>query len=149
MCTVNRITRNAWFTVSVGLFPSSRFAITKFYSVCVALSTVPFPVCIRGVQYSISIFRFLQNSRYSFEIKEPPLSDLIFSGIPYRLKLLDRYCITYFVSEVLQIFTVGHLLNLSTTVDICTSPWMFLLCKFLVKSVSISCPGLVSFSSFP
>ena len=43
-----------------------------------------------------------------------PLSDLIFSGVPYNLKLLDENCVTLFVSEVLQIFTIGHLLNLST-----------------------------------
>ena len=71
------------------------------------------PLCIRGALYSISMFRFLQNSRYSFEIKAHPLSDFIFSGIPYKLKLLVNNCITFFVSAVLQIFTFGHLLNLS------------------------------------
>ena len=94
-------------------------------------------------------FRLLQNSRYSFEIKAPPLSDLIFSGIPYKVKLFDKNCITSFVSEVLQIFTVGHLLNLSTAINICTSPWMFLLCSFPVKSICNSCLGSVSFSNFP
>ena len=87
---VNRITRNALFTLSVWPIQSSKFAIIKFLGVCIALSTAPFPVCIRGVQYSISIFRFLQNSRYSLEINAPPLSDFIFSGNPYKLKLLVR-----------------------------------------------------------
>ena len=78
VCTVNRLTRNARFTLSVRIFPFSKFAITRFFNIWIARSTVPFAVCIRGVQYSFSIFRFLQNSRYSFEIKAPALSDLIF-----------------------------------------------------------------------
>ena len=84
-----------------------------------------FPYEFGVCSFSISMFRLLQNSRYSFEIKAPPLSDFIFSGIPYKLKLVDKNCITSFVYEVLQIFTVGHLLNLSTAISICTSPWMF------------------------
>ena len=55
------------------------------------------------------------------------LSDLIFSGIPYKLKLLDKKFITSFVSEILQIFTVGHLLNLSIAIKICVSPFNCLL----------------------
>ena len=70
--------------------PSSRFAIIKLYNVCTDLSTTPFPVSILDVQSSISIssvfakmFIFFRNNRY-------PLSDFIFSGIPYKLKLLVR-----------------------------------------------------------
>ena len=147
---MNRITCNARFTLSVRLMLSPIFAIIKFFSVCNALSTVPFLfLCIRGVQYSNSIFRFLQNSRYSLETNAPPLSDLIFSGIPYKLKLLDRKFMTSFVSADLQIFTVGHLLNLSIAISICTSPFVFLLFSFPVKSICISWPGSVNFSSFP
>ena len=127
---------------------SSLFAIIKFFSVCIALFTVPFPVFIRGVQYSISIFRFLQNFRYSLQTNAPPLSDLIFSGIPYKLKLLDRKFLTSFVSADLQIFTVGILLNLSIAISICASPFIFLLCNFPVKSICISWPGSVNFSRF-
>ena len=97
VCIVNRITRNALFTLSVMPIPSSRFAIIRFLSVCIALSTALFPVCIRGVEYSISMFRFLQNSRYSFDINALPLSDFFFYGIPYRLKLLVKKFITSFV----------------------------------------------------
>ena len=125
------------------------FAIIKFLIVCIALSTTPFPVCIRGVQYSICMFRLLQNFRYSFDMNAPPLSDLIFSGIPNKLKLLDKKFITSFVSDVLQIFAVGHLLNLSTAIKICVSPFNFLLCNFPVKSICNSCPGSDNFSSFP
>ena len=149
VCIVNRITCSALFTLSVKLIPSSKFAIIKIFNVCIALSTTPFPVCTRGVQYSISIFRFLQNSRYSFETNAPPLSDLIFSGIPYKLKLLGRKFVTSLVSAVLHIFTVGHLLNLSTAISICTSPCIFSLCNFPVKSICNSWPGSVRFSNFP
>ena len=90
VCIVNRNTCNALFTLSFKLIPPSKIAIIKFFNVCIALSTTPFPVCTRGVQYSISILRFLQNSWYSFKTIAPPLSDLIFSGIPYKLELLDR-----------------------------------------------------------
>ena len=140
VCTVNRI--------SLSLFPASILTNIKFFSVCIAPSTVPIPVCNRGVQYSISIFRFLQNSRYSFEIKPPLYRIWFFSGISYKLKLLDKNCVTCFVSEVFQIFTLGHLLNRSKVFSICTSPWIFLLCSFPVKTVCISCPGSVSISNF-
>ena len=70
-----------------------------------------------------------------------PLSDFIFSGIPYILKLLDRKFVTSFVSEVLQNVAVGHLLNLSIAISICISPLNFLLCSFPVKSNCIFCPG--------
>ena len=128
---------------------SSMFAVIKFFNVCIALSTVPLPVCIRGVQYSISIFRFLQNSRYSLEPNAPPVSDINFSGIPFKLKLLNKKFLTSSVSADLQIFTVGHLLNLSIAISICTSPFIFLLCNFPVKSLGISWPGSVNFSNFP
>ena len=108
------------------------------FSDCIELSTTPFPVCILRLQYSISIFRFLQNFLYTLEIIAPPLSDFIFSGIPYKVKILIRKLISSFVSEVLQVSTVGHLLNLSTAISICTSPCKFLLCNFPVKSICIS-----------
>ena len=125
VCIVKRITRSARFTLSVRQSPSSTFAIIRFLIVWVALFTTPFPVCIRGVHHSISIFRFLQNCWYTFEINAPVLSDLIFSGILYKLKLVDRKFITSFVSDVLQIFAVGHLLNLSIAISICVSPLKF------------------------
>ena len=81
-----------------------------------------------GVQYFVSIFRLLQNCRYSLEMNAPPLSDLFFSGIPYKLKLRDRKFSSSFVSEVLQIFAVDPLLNLSTAyMSICVSPVNYLL----------------------
>ena len=148
VCIVNRITFNALFTLSVRLFPSSILANTRFFIVCIALSTVPFPVCILGGQYCISMFRALQNSLYSVEVNAP-LSDLIFSGMPYKLNWFDRKLITSFVSDVLQIFAVGHLLNRSIAINICGSPFRFLLCNFPVKSICISCPGSDNFSNFP
>ena len=125
VCIVNRITFNALFTLSVILFPSSILANTRFFIVCIALSTVPFPVCILGGQYCISMFRALQNSLYSVEVNAPPLSDLIFPGMPYKLNWFDRKLITSFVSDVLQIFAVGHLLNRSIAINICGSPFRF------------------------
>ena len=130
VCIVKRITRSARFTLSVKSVPSSIFSSIRFFRVRIALSTTPFPVCSRGVQYSISIFPFLQNSLYSFDIKAPPLSDLIFSGIPYRFKLFVRKFKTSFVSAVLHIFTVSHLLKRSTAIKIWTSPFIRLLCIF-------------------
>ena len=138
MCFVKRITRNARFIFWVRFFPSSRFVIIRFFRICIDLSTTPFPVCILGVQYSGSMLRSLQNCLYSFEIKDPPLSDSCFLGIPYRIKLLVKKFITSFASHVLQIFTVGHLLNLSTATGICISLFKFLLCYFPVKSICIS-----------
>ena len=57
----------------------------------------------------------------------PSLSDLIFAGIPYKLKLLDGKFVASFVSEVLQMFAVIHFLNLSTAINICISPITFYL----------------------
>ena len=133
VCIVNRKTRNALFTLSVMPIPSSRFAIIRFLSVCIALSTAPFPVCIRGVQYSFSMFRILQNSRYSFDINAPPLSDFIFSAIPYRLNLLVKKFITSFVSLIYKFLRSA--LNLSTAISIFFSPCKCLLCNFLVISI--------------
>ena len=135
---MQRIIRSARFTLSVRSVPSSRFVIIRFFKVCIALSTTPFPVCNCGVQYSISVFRFLQNSFYSFYMKAPPLSDLIFSGIPYRIKFFVRKFKTSFVSAVMHIFTVGHLLKQSTATKVWTSPFIRLLCNFPVNSIYIS-----------
>ena len=118
VCIVNCITCSALFTLSDKFMTSSKFAIINFFNVCIALSTTPFPVCARGVQYSISTFRFLQKSRYSFETNAPFLSDLIFSGFPCKIKLLDRKTVTSLISAVLHIYTVGHLQNLSTAISI-------------------------------
>ena len=56
VCIVNRITCNALFTLSVRLIPSSKFAIIKFFNVCIALSTTPFPVCTRGCNIQFQYF---------------------------------------------------------------------------------------------
>ena len=96
--------------------------------------------------FDISVFA---TSRYSLETNASLLSDLIFSRFPYRLKLLDKKFVTSLVSAVLQIFTVGYLLNLSIAINICTSPCIFLLCNFPVKSIGNSWPGSVSCSNFP
>ena len=96
VCTGNLITRNARLTLSARFFLSSIFPITKYFNVWIARSTVPLPVCFRGVQNSISMFRLLQISRYFFEINVPPFSNLILSGIPYRSKLLDKKFVTSF-----------------------------------------------------
>ena len=62
VCIVNRITFNALFTLSVRHNLSSKIACIKIFIVCIARSTAPVPVCILGVQYSISMFFGLQNS---------------------------------------------------------------------------------------
>ena len=125
VCIVKRITRSTRFMLYVKAFSSSRFVDIKFFRVCIALSNDPFPVCNRGAQFLISIIRFLQNSLYSFNIKAPSLSDFIFSGVPYKLKLFVRKFVTSFVSAVLQIYAVGLLLNRSTAIKICTSPFFY------------------------
>ena len=51
VCIVNHITSSSRFTLWVGLLPSSIIAHSNFFMVCFALSTVPFPVCIRDGQY--------------------------------------------------------------------------------------------------
>ena len=124
-------------------------AIIKFFNVWIARSTVPVPVCSLGVLYSILMFFDLQNSLYSFAINAPPLSVLIFSGSPYKLKFGFRKLSTFFVSEDLQIFAVGHLLNLSIAISIWCSPFNFLWFNFPVKSIWISYPGSVNVFNFP
>ena len=111
--------------------------------------------CSRAGMYSrcalfdFNVFLFAKFN-VVFEINAPPLSDLIFSDIPYKLKFCFRKLKnSFFVSDVLQIFTDGHLLNLSTASSSWFSPFNFLLCSFLVKSVWISCPGSVSVFNFP
>ena len=104
---------------------------------------------VLGVQDSIWIVRFLQNSRYSMETNAPLLSDWIFSVIPYNLKLLDEKFVTSLVSAVLHIFTVGHSLNLFTDISICTSPCMIWVGNFPVKSFSDSWAGSARVSNFP
>ena len=60
----------------------------------------------------------------------PPLSDLIFCGFPYKLKFCVEKINTSFASEVLPIFTVGNLLNLSTAIIICFSRLNFFCVTF-------------------
>ena len=60
----------------------------KFFVVSIAISAAPVPVCILGVQYSIAMFFDLQNLVYSLELIAPPLSELIFSCIPFEFKSL-------------------------------------------------------------
>ena len=63
--TVTSITRNDLFTLSGRPIPSSKFAILKFSNDCIALSTAPFPVCVRSVQYFI--IQVFVKTRYSLE----------------------------------------------------------------------------------
>ena len=78
-----------------------------------------------------------------------PFVGLNLFSIAYKLKLQDKKDITSFVSEVLQIFEVGHLLNLSTAMSLCVSLYSFLLRNFPVNSICVSCPGSDNFSNFP
>ena len=123
---MNRIAFNALFTLSVRHGLSSRLDINRFFIVCIAGSTAPVPVCNLRVLYSILIFRDLQKSIYSFDMNAPLLSVLIFSWSPYKLKFWLSKFSTSFVSDYLQIFTVGHLLNLSTGIISWYSPYNFL-----------------------
>ena len=97
--------------------------------------------------YVVGVYniRFLCSA--CFDMKAPSLSYLIFSGIPYRIKLFVKNCFTPFVSASLHIFTVGHLLKRSTAIKILTSSIDFLLWSFPVKSICISWPCSVSFFS--
>ena len=72
ICIVNRITRNGLFTLPLKLIPSSMFAV-RCFNVCIAFSTVPFPVCIWGGAiyiFGISVFAafptLFGNERSSF-----------------------------------------------------------------------------------
>ena len=66
-----------------------------FLKVCIALSTVLLPVCNRGVQYSICMFRLLQSPYILSILKAPPISDFIFSGIPYKVKFFVRKFLSF------------------------------------------------------
>ena len=149
VCILNRITCSAGFrfTLSVRLTPSSKFVLIRFFNVCIALSTTPFPVCTRGVQYSISIFRFLQILGILWKQTLLFYQIWFFSGILYKLKLLDKMFVTSLLSALLHIFTVGHLLNLSTAISVCTSHVFS--CSSPVKSICNSWPDSIRFSSFP
>ena len=127
---------------------SSKFAIVKFFSVCIARSTAPVPVCILGVLYSVSIISCCK-ILCILSIQTPPLSVCIFSGNQYRLKFCFKKFSTSLVFDDLQIFAVDHLLNLSIAINIWYSPFNFLLFKLPEKSIWISCPGSVNVFSFP
>ena len=118
--------------------------MSRLFNVCIARSTAPVPVCILGLQYSISIFFNSQTSLYSSEMKAPPLSVFIFSGSPYKLKFCIRKFSTFIVSADLQIFAVGHLLNLSIAIRNWNSLFHFSLFTFPEESIGISCPGSVN-----
>ena len=137
MCIVNRFTFSAVFTHSVRHVLSYKFAMIRFFNVCIARSTTPVPVSILGVLYSISMFFPLQNSSYSFVINAPipPLSVFLFSGSPYMLKFCFRKFITSLISDDFQIFAVGLLLNLSMAISIWCSPFKFLLFSSPEKSI--------------
>ena len=78
----------------------------------------------------------------------PPLSDLIFFRIPYKLKFCVTKLITSFVLAVLHIFTVGHLLNLSIANSNWFSPFNFLLCSFPVNQFEFLDPVRLALSIF-
>ena len=102
-----------------------KLATIRFFIVCIARSTTTMTVFLLGVQYSFSMFFDLQNSLYSSELKAPALSSLGFTGIPYGLDCCVKKLMNFFVFDVLQFFTVGHLLNLSTA---CSNWLSSLLC---------------------
>ena len=126
VCNVNYITFNALFSHSVKQRLSSMLAIIKFFNVFNARTSTPVPVCSLGVLYSISIYFSLQKFLYFLETNAPTLSVLVFSGCPYKLMFCGKKFKTSFVSDDLQIFTVGHLLNLSITISIWCSPFSLL-----------------------
>ena len=103
VCNVNCITFNGLLTHSIRHKLCSELAYFKFFLVCIARSTGLVPVCSLGMQYFISIFFDLKKSMLTFEMK----------------------LFTLFALEVLQIFTVGQLLNLSTSVNDRFSPFNF------------------------
>ena len=54
VCILTRNTRSDGFTISVRFIPSSKFAIIRFFSVCIDLSTTPFP----GMRSGCAVFFF-------------------------------------------------------------------------------------------
>ena len=81
-----------------------------------------------GVYSRCTIFDF-DNLRFAeifiFFGFYPRLSLSIFSGSPCKLKLGFKKFNTSFVSDDIQIFTVGHLLNQSMAISIWCSPFSF------------------------
>ena len=69
--------------------------------------------------------------------------------LPYKSKFCFKKFSTSLVSADLQIFAVGHSLNLSIAFKIWYSPFKFLLFNFPEKSIGISCPDSVYVFSFP
>ena len=134
---VKRSTRRSRFTFTVKSIPSSRFVNISFSEVCFALPTVPFPRCTIFKPY-ISVFTKLY---VLFWYKG--------SRITYKLASLVGKLITFFVSAVLHVFTVGHLLKRSTAFKVRTSPFISLLWIFPVQSICIHWPGSVNFFSIP
>ena len=121
------------------------YSFTEFFKRSIA----PVPVWVLGVQYSISMFFDLQYSIYSFEMNAPPLSDLIFSGIPYRLKFCVMKIITSYVSEVLQLFMVGCFRNLSAEISKWFYPFRFWSFSFSVESIWVFCLRSVNVLIYP
>ena len=148
MCIVTRIICNALFTHSVWHKLSSILVIINFLRVWIARSTAPLPVCNLDVLYSISIFFDFRKSLYSLATIAPALSVLIFSGSPYRLKFCFKKFNTSFVSDDLQIFTGGHLLNLSIAISTWCSPFSFLWFNFPVNQFEFLVPVPLVFLVF-
>ena len=66
---------------------SSKLAMIKFFSVLIARSTTPAPVCSLGGLYSFST---IFSKTLSLDMQAPPLSDSILSGTHQRLIKLAR-----------------------------------------------------------
>ena len=147
-CTVNPKTCNALLTLLRGFRSSSKFASSRFFSDWIGRSTNPVPVCRLAVPYTRSIFCDLQNFSYSLEIKAPPLSDFIGFGTPYTFMYSFKNEITVSWFVFLHIFATGHRLFLSTAINMNGLVDSFLLCKFPVKSIWISSPGVFGGSIF-
>ena len=116
--------RNARFTLSVKL-PSSKFVVIRLFNVFIAL----FCRSVSCIHSGCAVFYFTISVFADFSI---PFGNGCSSFIEFRIygycmqkKLLTRKFIISLVSAVLEIFTVGHLLNLSTAICISTSSCNF------------------------
>ena len=94
------------------------------------------------------IFCALKSSLYSFEIKEPPLSDFICFGTPYMFIYSSRNAITVSWFVFLQILDTGKRLFLWTATRIYGVKGSFLLCRLPLKSSWISSPCVLGGSVF-
>ena len=116
----------------------------KFFSVCIARSTTPVPVCsLRDIILS-QIILFVQNSLYSLDMKALPLSDFFFSGPTKRLMKFSRTLITSLASVHLHIRTTGHLLYRSFPIKVLDSSVTCFLCNLPENSIFFSFPGSIN-----